>query len=56
MITAASLRGDHAKEFVTAIGAGEVQNVGPGFEAGAGDGGLVRFPPRPRCWPRAGHE
>ena len=33
--------GHHAEEFVTAVGAGEVQDIGAGFKAGAGDGGLI---------------
>ncbi|MDB6123873.1 MAG: hypothetical protein JWQ71_2866 [Pedosphaera sp.] len=35
--------GDHAEEFIAAVGAGEIQNVRTGFKAGAGDGGLIGF-------------
>ena len=35
--------GDRAEQFITTIGAGEVEDAGAGFEASAGDGGLMGF-------------
>src|SRR5208282_413542 len=35
--------GDHSVKFVTAVGAGKIQNVCAGFEAGPRDGGLIRL-------------